>query len=329
MFKKFALLCVMMNVFGCAATSIVVPRLKPAEVNLGPVKKVAIGSIEGDGGEDVSDRLTEAIMASGKYEVLDRKHLAEIERERNIASGDPGAAYGAVLGAAALVFGRVTQNAFSDNVTATEGTCMQGRTKTACTTYTRTAKYATAVNFKIIDAATGKVLATKLVTGAVADAREGTVMEHKTNDPARISEIVPSYGDQQAEFRDAALRILVRDFMKLIAPYTVQVEVVLFEQSEAPTSEAGVNAAKEGDWGRAIQHFKSALSDVESSPKKQVRARALYNLGVAYGYSGEYSVGISLIEKAIDLAPEKEFREQIAVIRGFANDDAKLKAQTP
>ena len=326
-FHKLILALCAFCVAGCAATAIQVPRLKPAEVNLGPVKKVAIGQIEGDGGEDVSDKLTEAIMATGKYEVLDRQHLAEIAKEKQIAAGDPSSAYGKVLGAAALIFGRVTQNSFQDQVAAEEKVCIQGSRSFPCTTYTRAGKHTTAVNFKIVDAATGKVLASQTVTGAATDRREVQTSEAKVTDPKAAARIIPPFEDLN-NFRQVAIGDVVTLFMRLIAPYTVSVRVVLFEQSECPTSKAGVAAAKTGDWATSISQFKAAVAVADSLADSKVMARAHYNLGVALGYSGSYRQGIAEIQKAIEVQAEDEFPEQVAAIRGFEADDARLRAQT-
>lgn len=314
-----------LGTFGCAATTIQVPRLKPAEVNLGPVKKVAIGTIEGDGGEDISDKLTESIMSTGRYEVLDRKHLAEITREKQIAVDDPGAAYGHVLGAAALIFGRVTRNGMEQTVTADQQVCLQGRNSVPCTTYTRVGNHAVSVSFKVVDAATGKVLLTKMVNGGASAKREVQVLDVKATNPQVVATIIPPFPDPET-FREAAIGAVVTAFMRMIAPFSVSVSVVLYEQ-DSQASKIGVNAARAGDWASAIENFKSALRTAAEVNDLEVQARAYYNLGVALGYSGSYDEGIRLIRKAMTLKSDDVFAEEIRKIQGFKADDARLKAQ--
>lgn len=329
-FRTLALLTitVMATAFmGCAATTIQVPRTKPAEVNLGNVKKVAVASIDGDGGQDFSDKLTQAIMESGKYEVLDRQHLAQISSEQNLAVGEAGAAgLGKVLGAAALVVGRISKSAYEERVSANEGTCYAGGKSGPCTTYTRTGIHHLAVNLKVIDVGSGKILATKTITGDAGAKREEQVLAVKTSDPDAIVRIVPPLDNTDA-FKEDAVNQVVAQFMKLIAPYKIMVPVVLYEQDKNPAAKAGVAAAKAGNWSTAIAQFKTALSVAEASPIPEVKAKAHYNLGVALGYSGSYDEGISEIENAVSIHPDEEFQPEIAKIRSFKADEAKLKAQ--
>lgn len=324
-FKQYAMVLLTFAVAACSATTIQVPRLKPAEINLGPVKKVAIGAIEGDGGEDISDKLTQAIIGTGIYEVLDRKHLAEIAREKNIQANDPGAAFGPMLGAAALVFGRITQNGYTENVTGDQQVCMAGNRQVPCTTYTRAGKHAVSVSFKIIDAASGKVLAIKLVNGVAQARRQVVVQEAMTTNRQALAGIIPPFEDVQ-QFQIAATDDMVKFFMRMIAPFTITVPVVLYEQ-DSQASKNGVTAAKAGDWATAIDAFKSALKQASASPDLEVQARAHYNIGVALGYSGSYSEGIAEIQRAISLKPDDVFQKEIENIRVFQADDAKLKAQ--
>lgn len=74
--------------YGCAST-VRVARTRPAEVNLAAYRKVAVGHIRGPKGGAIADRLTQALLESNRFEVLDREHLAPVLRERRLsASGD-------------------------------------------------------------------------------------------------------------------------------------------------------------------------------------------------------------------------------------------------
>lgn len=312
---------------GCAATTIQVPRMKPAKVNLGSIRKVAIGEIEGEGGRDLSDRLVQAILASGKYEVLDREHLAMIAREQNLAAGEAGAAgLGKVLGAAALVFGRISRSTYGEVVSANEGACYYNGASGPCTTYKRTGTHRMTVSMKIIEAASGKIITAPSINGEAGGSREAQVLASKTSDLAVIAQIVPPLENTSA-YGEEAMNEVVGTFMRMIAPFQVMVPVVLYEQSNVPSSTAGITAAKAGNWTTAIQMFKDALETTASSPDLEVRARSHYNLGVALGYSGSYDEGLAEIQQAMSLKPDPEYQLQANEIRGFKADDAKLKAQ--
>lgn len=312
----------------CAATTIQVPRMKPAEVNLGSVKKVAIAEVEGEDGETIADRLTKAIMESERYEVFDRQHIATLRKEQALAAGEDGAgALGKILGASALIFGRVVKNGYSDTVNAQEAQCGQDGKLVKCTNYTRVGTHRLQVSFKVIDAVSSKVLATKTVTGEAFHKGDVQILGPKDMRPEFLASNVPSLGNRD-EVKDAAIEEVIDSVMRMIAPYKVLVATILYEQSELPTSKAGVAAAKAGNWDIAIAKFREAVNAAEANPEPSVKARAHYNLGVALGYSGFYDEGVKEIEKAMTLEPDEVYQKEIAAIRSFKKDDERLRAQS-
>ena len=316
---------------GCATTRFNVPRLKPAEVNLGPVKKVAIGTIQGDGGGDISDALTQAIMTSGRYEVVDRQHLDEVYREQSLgAAGEAGAAQvGKVLGAAALIFGRVTQNRYTETVNGQQNTCMRNNQSYPCTTYTRLGALKMSVNLKVVSAQSGKILATKTLLADFSKSTEARTDAQRITDPAWLANNVPPI-DNPDEIKTVAINNIVAEFMKAIAPYTVSVEVLLFDLSDLPSTGRGVAAAKSGDWSNAISAFQEAVGQSNANPKfdDKVKGRCLFNLGVALGYSGQFDEGLDTISQAARLIPDEDaFPAEAARIRQYKVDDARLRKQ--
>ncbi len=104
---------VILAIGGGCAPSMMVPVTRPAEINLRGINKIAIGEINGNGGQTVSDLLTSKLFESGKFEVLDRAHLDRIMREHSLnlsgAVDEKSAAeLGKLVGAAVLVFGNMS-----------------------------------------------------------------------------------------------------------------------------------------------------------------------------------------------------------------------------
>jgi tetratricopeptide (TPR) repeat protein len=117
--------------------------------------------------------------------------------------------------------------------------------------------------------------------------------------------------------------------MKVIASYTVEVSVELLDDSALPELEVGNNYAKLGTWNAAIAQYNAALSRADRNPEiaPKIRAKALYDLGIGFGYSGRYEEGVSRLEQAFSLEPDDAFRQQIERIKQFKADDQKLAEQ--
>ncbi|MEO0814402.1 MAG: tetratricopeptide repeat protein, partial [Myxococcota bacterium] len=122
---------------------------------------------------------------------------------------------------------------------------------------------------------------------------------------------------------------LVKEFMRVIAPYKENVLVVLATDGDLPQLEQGNNFAKIGNWGKARGLYDQALAATANNPDydAEQRSKALFNLGIAHGYAGEYDRGISLLEDAYALNPDGETQRQIGLIRRFKKDDLELAEQ--
>lgn len=307
--------------------------MKPAEVNLGPVKRVAVMAIQGAGGEDVSDQLTQAILATGRYEVVDRQHLAQIVGEQEIGAQDEtiAAKVGKVLGAAALIFGRVSNNKYDEGITFSTGTCRENKQDLPCTTYVRTGTHKVALSLKVVSSADAKYLASRSLQASKQASTKLTVLGPNTIDRRKLAEIhasIPSI-DNVDDLKTQAIGDTVAVFMKAIAPYQVMVRVILYDEGKLPPTSQGVVAAKRGDWTMAVTSFQQAvaLANDNKDMDDQTRARAIYNLGVALGYGGDYAHGIAEINRAYEVYAEETFLNEVTSLKQFMADDAKLKKQ--
>jgi curli biogenesis system outer membrane secretion channel CsgG len=99
---------------GCTARPVIVTVdvMKPAEVDLGPIRKLAIADFQGPGGSAVSNQFITKLVAARHYEILERARLARVIDELALSqSGVLDAATAAKIGKSAgvdgLIFGEV------------------------------------------------------------------------------------------------------------------------------------------------------------------------------------------------------------------------------
>ncbi len=115
-------------------------------------------------------------------------------------------------------------------------------------------------------------------------------------------------------------------FTKLVAPYEVKVEASFETDDALPEVEQALVQFKIGEWDEGVK----LLDDASQKPglKKQVKARALYNLGLAKMYSGDCDEAVELFIKAVTLNPDSS-RYQEAVIKAKKEKEKgdKLKEQ--
>jgi tetratricopeptide (TPR) repeat protein len=314
---------IILSFIGCTPT-IKLARMKPAEINLSPYKKIAIGEIGGHGGEEIGSILTQALFDSARYEVLDREHLQTIMKEQNLSLTDSfdsktSVKVGKMIGSAALIFGKVQRREYNQKDSSSKGTCsgQQKGSQYTCYTNTITGYWNLNVDLKLIDVSTGKILATytKLYTA---------------NRSNSATDARPDINWDVNEIFSGLSKNAVDDFMKKIAPYKVMVQVEIYTDSNLPELEAGLKYAEAGDWNSAIEQFKSACNSADNNPniKDKIRARAHYDLGIALGYSGvDYNQALSELQKAVSINPEDAFFKEQGKIKEFKSDDERLKQQ--
>ena len=305
---------------GCAS-SVKVTRTRPAEVNLAAYRKVAVGPIGGPEGYSIANRLTQALMESNRFEVLDREHLAHILRERRLSasaefSGGEAARIGKVAGTDAMIFGHVNRREYRQARSRREDTCSRDNIRYACTNYILNGQWNTEVVMKVVDSNSGRILTAK--TLRASRSRSASSYSRWPKRPWDAGSMAFAL-DQE----------IVDKFMRMITPYTVWERARLYTDGDLPELELGVRYSRQGDWENAIRQFREACVRAESGGQipPRTKARAHYDLGVALGYSGRYDAGIREIEKANRIAPEDPFYAEIRKIEMFRQDAERLRMQ--
>jgi tetratricopeptide (TPR) repeat protein len=298
---------------GCGVTSIMVPVTRPAEINLGKVKRIAIGTIQGELGGEVEDDLISRLLEIDSFEVLDRANIDQILRELRLSSSDlidekSALKMGQLLGVAALVTGRVSEYKYDEATV--QGKPYTDKQNVTHTPYTREGRASVTVNFRITDLSTGKFLYAKALSAYEAG---------KTQ--AVDSRPVPIDGDQLLKM---ARRKVVGQFIKKIAPHREYVNVILLSDSDLPMLESGIALAKAGDWDGAIGIFREATERYNGTP---IVHKAFYNLGVAYEYSARFPEAMEALRKAYQLERDSRYVQEIESCRRREAEHKKLIEQ--
>ena len=144
-----------------------------AEVYNGPKKRIAVSNFEwrsgqgsGDVGRGMTDMMTDALFNSGRFIVLERERLNEVMDEQDLANSrrfkkETAAPLGELEGAELLIRGAVTE--FEPDCSG--GSIILVSAKKACM----------AINLRILDAKTGRVLNATTVEGTSSNGSVGLI----------------------------------------------------------------------------------------------------------------------------------------------------------
>lgn len=307
---------------GCAST-VKVTRTKPAEINLTGVQQLAVVDITGSDGNQLSNDLTQAIFETNRFKIVERAALDKIVREHNLSNASglfaEGSKVGEFLPASGLVAGQAS-HAASNQVTRKDSTCTRTVDKKdikyRCVEYTRNAAVKYDANLKLLDTRTGRILATRAFHKTGKDATWATDEE-----PAAIDT-----GAMVARCRSS----VVGEFVRMIAPYQVQEEVVLAEDGDLPTLASGNNLAKRGEWDAAMEQYGLAVAKADATPamSPKTQAKAHYALGLALVMSGRFDDGIAEIKKALTLKDDSDWGDMMQRAKAWKADADKLKKQS-
>ncbi len=282
---------------GCGTKSIQMTVLRPAEVNLKNYHTIAVAQILNVKGRpaghanDVAEKINEELVQSGRFDVVDRHHLKAVLKEQSLgASGlvDEGSAseLGRLLGASVLIFGRIQEDSYKEEVSADEPyKTKKGQVKIR---KHRRGTYSFRVSLKLIDVQKGKILTVKQFS-AQKTAHQGAM--NKT--PPKI--------DRAPLYRQC-LETVGKQFIKVVAPYKQRVSARFETDDLLPEVEGALSFFNAGEWSDGLQLLESATR--KPGLNSEVKAKAFYNLGLAQIYNRQFDVAIKNIKQAIRLNPE-------------------------
>ncbi|HTO95992.1 MAG TPA: CsgG/HfaB family protein, partial [Myxococcales bacterium] len=260
----------------------------------------------------------EALVATGRFTVVDRQHIATVMRELHLSStdlADPNAAakLGKVVTAGALIFGDVQQtyrerpdeNRYKDD----KGV--------GHVFYLVKGEVYLRATFKIVDVATGRLIVAK-------------TYEERRDDSNHATDKRPDPIDRIA-LDNAARAGVVERFMKAIAPHQEFMYANFLKDSDIPQLEGGIGWAERGDWKKAQAAFNEGAQEAEKNVKLKASqvAKCYWNLGLAYEYAGDFDKAEAMVSKAYSLSNEKEMLAEIDNIHRQQADARRLAEQAP
>jgi curli biogenesis system outer membrane secretion channel CsgG len=328
------LLSLFLAVVFCAACSTVavkVPVMKPAEINMAPYQSVAIGGLTERSSRvnywyaydrtllnPMTGLLEEALVASNRFQVLDRSHLENVLREQKLSASDMAdqnsvTKLGKVLTAGAFIFGDVTDS-YRETRKAEKCSVLFDKKQHTCRDLT--GEFYVQAHFKIIDVSTGRTIVAKTYEEKKSQTNSGTDSQ-------------PDAIDREA-LQGEARRAVVEHFMKAIVPHQEIVEAKFVKDGDIPQLEKGIVWAQRGEWSKAQDAFNTAAQDAEKNLKlkgPQI-AKCYWNLGLSYEYAGDYDKAADLINKAYTASNDANMLNELDNVKRMQADARKLAAQT-
>jgi tetratricopeptide (TPR) repeat protein len=295
--------------FGCGP-SLSIPFTKPAEINLKGIKKIAVTAIDGQGGTDASDYLTEQLLENNRYEVVDRQNLEQIFREHNLTfSGavdqQTAVKYGQMLGAQGFITGRVSRYDYKEpDLKWKDETDKDGK---RYRTFFREGTATVYISLQVTDLRTGKIMAKKNLQSQFTETKTA-VNEH----PEKID---------VKELLNQRVQDCARQFLTMITPQTVNEKVSFEKGDDQPEIKQGLVYVKHGDLTRAYDYFQLATERYPNEPA------GYYNLGIISMCWGDYDKAISQFDQAYRVKPDESYLEEKNRAKKWKADTKKLNDQ--
>ena len=300
--------------------SIIIIAKRPAEVNLKNYKKIAIGSIidpsgrESGHSQDIVDDLTAKLFDSKAFEVVDRQNLDKILKELNLGQSglvdeNSASEIGKILGSAVMVFGRLQNDSYKEIRSVSEYNDDKGKKHK---TYKCEGTLTFIINLKLIDVKTSKILAIRTLNGSSSETSKG------------FDQAAPEI-DQNNLYINCKNSV-ISQFMRVIAPYEVNLQVVFQKDAKLPELEQALTQIKIKEWDTAVKLLADATTRQDLVPK--VKAKAYYNYGLILNSIGKFDEAINNFNDAMKLMPNiTKYQEAIVTAKEDKARDAKLKEQ--
>jgi tetratricopeptide (TPR) repeat protein len=287
---------------GCAATNVQTAILHPAEIDEAIGRSVGLGPISGRGAYEIESEIRARLEASEFVKP------AAVPREADIS-----------------IKGELTEYYFDENITEWLDYCDRGRRpgfgrnsgdddESLCIKYDKTAEAGLKGRFAIVSS-DGRELAVKTVSCHDRD-REITYNE-------------PPYGLSGVAMLTRCTQSAAADVFKAVSPWVERVSLSFYKDRGIPQLEQGIELVRQNRWDEAVAVFEKGVEWAEFDPnlKPKARARAHFNLGQAYMYTGRFDQAAEQFEKSYTLTGEEEYAKQLAEVERRRAEKARLDKQ--
>lgn len=324
----------------CGPTKVPIKVLKPAEVDMIGIKKVAVAEFRGErhSGSLAANILTSNLMATDHYDILEREKLEKVVDEHKLSmSGlvneDDAKELGRFLGVDGLIFGEVSTYRVEpdergiEKVTKKVWTGEYERDKNGKIVMQKTLfgkkvkkkKYkevlvdepyrirrgSVTVNLRIVNVETGALVYSRAISRSY---NSGKVLDSS-------SRTLPA----KENILNNLMKQVLDNFVKQIAPhYVTQYKAIEGGKGEI---DRGKKFAKNGLWPEAQQVWERAAKSNPNNPT------AWYNLGLAHEVQGKLEVAEKYYQKAASINPKDLYLKAIKKIREAKAESEKLRRQ--
>ncbi len=297
----------------CGTTTVTVPVMRPAEVNMGKLKKIAIGRVTGRGASDLEGILINELLETRAFEVLDRDNLDRILREYRLTMSElidekTALELGKFVGAAGLISARVSEYKYEEEII--QDPPYKDKEGREHSRYARNGRGIVIVNFRITDLTTGKYIFSKDMT-------------HTESAQTTATDKHPVLIDGEDVLKSAR-KTVVRQFIRRITPHWEDVQVRFLTDSDVPELESGVSFAKVREWGKAIDVFKSSTEKYRGSKNLH---KVYFDLGVALEYSLQFGEALEALHKAYELDDDSDYMREMETCKRLERENKKLQEQ--
>lgn len=308
LFKKVVLFIIFgLLLSACSTQKVSIPVERAAEIDLGGIRNIAVRNFQGEHGRDISELLTQELISSGEFEVIDRQHVDQLINEYNLADMDglidreSAVELGNLIGVAALVYGRVAVHNYD------EEPILSNQKKNIITgeeyiENIRRGRARVEVAFNVLNLETGQILSSK---------RIGTSIPHETS--SRGANSYPPEIDI-ASLMSLTRNAVVQEFMKSIATHEETIPVRLLTDDDIPEFDTAIALIKIQEWYEALEIFEQVAEEYPENPK------ALYNLGIAYKYTNQFEEAEKYLKEAYMMNHDDDIATEINHLREMARD---------
>ena len=294
-------------------------RLAPGAMPLPGVHRIALGQIAGEDGASLSAALTQTLLG------IDGLALVSPPRRDAVSTWNYAPAAAADYDAVdAIVVGHIDFQNMHESI---DFEPLTGHYAMAPTMrYSRRGTATLEATLSVVDARSGRILGQSRLrhihTSAdeYVDVAEGFVRDN--------DEIFALFGplDEHGIFAEAHYALAQR-FAAQVAPRREPVTVIIYTLNALPQSLWAQQAIEAGDWLQAMALYAQGVDEMESRGNvgNSDRAKAYYNLGLAYGYAGYYPEARQTLSIALRLDDTAQTRATQRQIEQFARE-AELAA---
>jgi curli biogenesis system outer membrane secretion channel CsgG len=280
----------------------------PPQIVLKGINRIAVMEFKGECGGEVTEKITDVVSRSQRYELVDRANLDSLLGEQGFqqsesVSASTSAKLGKMLGAAILVTGRVTRCVVRTSDVMREGSPVCSRRGGCDQTYVVKTSATISGGMQIVDVTTGKTLARTPLDV------EHVVPRRAKNDPY----VAPA---DQEQVRSEAFTEASMIFERLIIGWNEQIQVLIYDDDKW-NLKTSANQLKSADFDGAAQTVKSALESFGQGPDADPKmlSKAWYNLGLALMYGDHLDESIEALQRSNNVRSTDIVTEAMAKCR--------------